>query len=102
MSSGYRPKLDKSEELDKNDTQYVQELIGILRWAAEIGRVDILTEVAMLSSHQVCPRHGHMEEILHIFAFLKNKLKLSLYFDYAEPQFDMSIFNYDVIPIKEH
>ena len=60
MSSGYRPELDQSAELDENDTQYFQELIGILRWATEIGRVDILTEVAMLSSHQACPREGHM------------------------------------------
>ena len=102
MSSGYRPELDQSEELDENDTQYVQELIGILRWATEIGRVDILTEVAMLFLHQTCPRQGHMEEILHIFALLRNKSKLSLYFDYSEPQFEMSIFNHDFTPLKEH
>ena len=38
---------------------------------------------------------------LHIFVFLKNKPKLSLYFDYSEPQFDMSKFNHDITSFKE-
>ena len=83
MSSGYRPELDESVKLNENDTQYFQELIVMLRWATEIGRVGILTKLAMLSSHQAYPRQGHMEEVLQICAFLKNKPKLSLYFDYA-------------------
>lgn len=102
MSSGYKPELEKSEELDAEDTQYFQELIGILRWATEIGRVDILTEVSLLSSYQASPRQGHMDEILHIFAYLKQKPKLSLYFDQMEPQIDSSIFNHNVEPFKEH
>ena len=102
MSSGYRPELDVMEESSAEETQYFHEIIGILRWATEIGRVDILTEVAMLSSFQANPRQGHLEEALHIFAFLKNKPKLSLYFDYAEPQLDPSMFNYNIEPFKEH
>ena len=102
ISSGYRPESDESVDLNENDTQYFQELIGILRWSTEIGRVDILTEVAMISSHQACPRQGHMDKIPHIFAFLKNKPKLSLYFDYTEPQFDMSIFNHDITTFKDY
>ena len=102
MTSDYRPELDATEELDAEETQYYQELIGILRWTTEIGRVDILTEVAMLSSYQACPRQGHMSEALHIFAYLKHKPKLSLYFDYAEPQIDEKIFNHDISPFREH
>ena len=33
MSSGYCPELDATDELDVDETQYFQELIGILRWA---------------------------------------------------------------------
>lgn len=31
MSSGYRPEQDTLEELNANDAQYFQELIGVLR-----------------------------------------------------------------------
>ena len=40
LSSGYRP--DTSPELKTEGLQRYQELIGILRWAVELGRVDIL------------------------------------------------------------
>ena len=58
-----------------------QELIVELRWAIEIGRVDINHEVSVLSSYQAPPRDGHLQQILHIFDFLKKKPKLTLYFD---------------------
>ena len=45
MSSDYRPELDATEELDGNDITMFQDLIGDLRWATEIDRVDILHEV---------------------------------------------------------
>jgi hypothetical protein len=46
MQSGYRPKIDTSAELKIDGIQYFQELIGILRWACKLGRVDIATEVS--------------------------------------------------------
>ena len=70
MSTGYEPELDGSAELDKENHTYFQELIGVLRWATEIGRVDILLEISLLSQYQACPREGHMEEVLRIFKFL--------------------------------
>jgi len=51
-------------------TRY-QGLIGILRWAVELGRIDIFVEVSMLSSHNAMPRVGHLEAVYHIFAYLK-------------------------------
>ena len=92
MGSGYKPELDASEELDADDVTFFQELIGILRWAIEIGRVDIHTEVSMLSSYQASPRMGHLEQVIHIFAYLKKKPKLTLYFDPEEPILDHSMF----------
>ena len=61
MTSGYVPELDTSDELNAEDTQFYQELIGMLRWATEIGRVDILHEISILSQYQASPREGHME-----------------------------------------
>ena len=44
MSSAFLPELDTSEELNAEDLNFYQELIGILRWTNEIGRVDIKRE----------------------------------------------------------
>ena len=63
--------------------------------ATEIGRVDILTELSMLSSYQASPRRGHLEQVYHILAFLKKKPKLTLYFDASRPEIDLSCFSCD-------
>ena len=44
LKSGYRPELDTNQELKHDGLQRYQELIGMLRWAVELGRVDILLE----------------------------------------------------------
>jgi hypothetical protein len=58
-----------------------RELIGQLCWAADMGRVDILLEVLLLSSYLVMPRLGHLEQALHVLGYLKAnpKWKLALY-----------------------
>ena len=93
MLSDFIPELDTSEELSADDITFYQELIGILRWAVEIGHVDILTELSFLSSYQASPRRGHLEQVIHIFAFLKKNPKLTLYFDADEPVLDPNMFN---------
>jgi len=102
MTSDYAPELDGSPELNADDTQYYQELIGILRWATEIGRVDIVVEVSIMSQFQAMPREGHLKEVLHMFAFLKRKPKLTLYFDPMEPNLDISMFETNSEDFKEH
>jgi hypothetical protein len=82
MNITYAPELDITEELNEDDTTYFQELIGVLRWATEIGRVDILLEVSLLSQYLANPREGHLKQALHIFAFLKKHPKLTLYMNY--------------------
>ena len=85
MSSNYRPELDVTEELKADGLQFYQECIGVLRWAVEIGRIDILLEVSLMSSHLALPRIGHLEEIIHVFGYLKHVPKFRLAFDPAEP-----------------
>ena len=51
--------------------QTYQELIGILRWAVEIRKVDILLEVLLLSSHLALTRVGHLQTVYRIFGYLK-------------------------------
>ena len=69
--SGYRPEIDTTDELNDEDTGWYQELIGILRWAVELGRIDIQYEVTALSSHIALPRQGHLKVAMYIFAYLK-------------------------------
>ncbi|CAJ1964644.1 unnamed protein product, partial [Cylindrotheca closterium] len=90
MNSDYTPELDGSSELNAHDHTYFQELIGVLRWATEIGRVDILLEVSLLSQYQAGPREGHMEQLLRIFAYLDQHPKMTLYFDWRIPNADFS------------
>ena len=85
MTSGYRPESDCTGELKADGLQWYQEMIGSLRWAIEIGRVDILLEVSLLSKHLALPREGHLEQVLHIMGYLKIHKKLRLLFDPARP-----------------
>jgi hypothetical protein len=68
MSSGYRPELDVSLTLDDVQANWFQNLIDVLRWAAELGFIDIQVEVSMLASYLTHPREGHLDQCLHIFA----------------------------------
>ena len=92
MNITYSPEMDVTEELNDDDVTYFQELIGVLRWATEIGRVDILLEVSLLSQYQANPREGHLEQLLHIFAFLKAHPKLTLYLSPELPNLDYGDF----------
>ena len=53
LASGYRPELDLSPELGSKQLNYYQGLIGILRWICELGRIDILMPVSMMSRYLV-------------------------------------------------
>ena len=60
---------------------FFQQLIGILRWAVELGRIDIACEVSILSSFLAAPRMGHIEAILHIYAYLRQHDRSRVVFD---------------------
>ena len=96
MSNGYRPELDVTAELRADDFTWYQELIGQLRWAIEIGRVDILLEVSLLSQHLALSREGHLEQALNIMGYLKTHKKMRLMFDKGMAAFDDRMFkSYD-------
>lgn len=90
MTTSYRPELDVSPELGPKEASYYQSLIGILRWIVELGRVDICLEVSMLSSHLALLREGHIEQMFHIFAYLKRYQNDELVYDPSDPVIDKS------------
>ena len=84
--------MDVTPLLDAKRTNYFQGLIGILRWICELGRIDILVDVAMLSRFLAEPRRGHLEQAFHIFAYLKKYDTSAMMFDDTEPFFDEGRF----------
>lgn len=86
----YKPELDVSNLCSDNEATYYQNLIGVLRWIVELGRIDINYEVACLSQYLVNPRRGHLHQALHVFKYLdlhrENFLSFDpTYLDLGEP-----------------
>ena len=70
--------MDDTAEVNASET-------SILRWAMEIGQIDIHFEVSRMSSYMASPRIGHFEQVLHIFGYLQNVPKLTLAMDPLMP-----------------
>ena len=102
MVSYFVPELDGTPELGPDDHRFFPEMIGMLRWATELGRVYVLHEVSLLSQYQESPRQEHIEQVLHIFAFLDKHQKLTLYMDPSLPNLDYQIFTTDATEFKEY
>ena len=68
----------------------------MLRWAVELGQVDILLKTSMMSTHLALPRRGHLEQLHYMFRYLKANPKCKLYLDPQHPQVDERSFqSYD-------
>ena len=72
-------------------SRYLQ-LIGILRWAVEIDRIDIFTEVAIMSRYSASPRLGYLEGLYHIFGYLKKHEMSRIMFDSKQTKTDEQYF----------
>ena len=92
LASDYRPELEISPELKSDGVQLYQEMIGVLRWAVELGRVDILLEVSLMSTHMAMPREGHLQQLYRIFGYLKIYSKRKIAFDHQHPSISERMF----------
>ena len=102
--SSYRPEIDVSRELDPEQTNYFQQLIGILRWSIELGRIDIYTEVSCISQFLCNPREGHLLAAYKIFRYLQVYLKRNpgrLVFDGSYQPIDERLFETSVTEPSE-
>ncbi|KAL7452165.1 hypothetical protein ACHAXS_000270 [Conticribra weissflogii] len=88
----YWPELDTSSELPPKHASYYQSLMGICRWILELGRVDICTEVSMLSSHMALLYQGHLEAALHVMSYLSLHHNSKLCMDPTYPEIDSTQF----------
>ena len=71
--TNYKPELDVTDALGPELASRYLQLIGIARWAIELGRIDISYPVSTLSSYQANPREGHLEALYHVFVFLNHR-----------------------------
>ena len=91
FSHKYSLELDITPEIDTDDTRLCQAWVQILLWAVELGRLNIHLEVSLISSHVANHRRWYLKEILHIFADLKKRNKLTIAFNPRHPSIDEEI-----------
>jgi hypothetical protein len=84
--------MDVTPELSPVMANYYQTQIGIFRWCVELGRIDIVTEVSLLSSHVCLPREGHLDNVFHLFSHLANNHKTRVVFDPTYHVIDKDVF----------
>jgi hypothetical protein len=92
-SKEYRPEIDITPFLHGDMITHYQNLIGILYWSVELGRMDILHEVSKLSSFNAQPHEGHLEAVNKIFAYLKGHDRSRVVFDDYAIVPDASLFH---------
>lgn len=92
LPTNYQPELDATKECGEEHSSRYRQIIGILRWAIELGRMDILLEVSLMSQFQAAPREGHLEALYLIVHYLEKHPMKRVLFDPAMPKIDESSF----------
>ena len=92
LPSDYYPELDTSMVLETEDSTTYQEFIGMLRWACELDRIDILLETAIMFQYLAAPRKGHLDKLFNIFSYLRANLSFPLSFEAGRMNNDYTKF----------
>jgi hypothetical protein len=58
----------------------------------ELGRIDIITYISMVSTYLYLPREGHLEAVFHVFSHLGLHNNARVVFDPTYPAVDMGTF----------
>ena len=70
------PEIDVTEELGPKLLYWYLPLVGILRWAIELGGIDNFHEILLMSQYQANNWIDHLEVLYHIFDYLKSHTKM--------------------------
>eukprot|EP00590_Aulacoseira_subarctica_P011644 CAMPEP_0172424146 /NCGR_PEP_ID=MMETSP1064-20121228/21716_1 /TAXON_ID=202472 /ORGANISM="Aulacoseira subarctica , Strain CCAP 1002/5" /LENGTH=1711 /DNA_ID=CAMNT_0013165931 /DNA_START=811 /DNA_END=5943 /DNA_ORIENTATION=- len=81
LPSNYHPEDDQSAFLKDDEISLYQSFIGTLRWAVELGRIELTFAVSLMSRFTTAPRTDHMQKLLHMFSYIKRHLDSKLVFD---------------------
>jgi hypothetical protein len=91
---GYEPKIDETPALDPDQASYFKSVIGVMQWMCKIGRIDIATEVLLLSLHLAYLPEGHFDAALHVMGYPRLKYNSQLIFDPTYPLIGDSTFQH--------
>ena len=58
----------------------------------ELGIIDTITKVSLLSSHLALPREGHLKAAVHVIGYIGQKYSSRLVYDPTYPDIDHSVF----------
>ncbi len=92
LPGNYHPECDATPEYGPENARFYASLIGILRWLVELGRIDIICEVSMMSSYNTMPREGHLDHVIYMFSYLKAHHNSRLVLDPTYPDIDITQF----------
>ena len=59
----YKPELDDTRLCNEDHASRYRQIIGMLKWAVELRRMDIHVETAIMSQYQAEPQVGHLEAL---------------------------------------
>jgi len=60
VPTNYHPEMDQTKMLEDDEKQLYQSYIGILRWAVELGRIDIAHCAGVMARFSAAPREQHL------------------------------------------
>ena len=69
-SSRFGSELDVTEEVGEELINRHKQLIGVIIWSTELGRIDVLMEVSCLYQHLCYPREVNIDDVYRIFRYL--------------------------------
>lgn len=84
----YHPELDETKLLDDDNIQLYLSYIGIIRWAIELGRVDLCMASGVMARLSAFPRKRHMVVVLRILRYNKKHIVSRLVFDQEKRAFN--------------
>ena len=88
----YRPEIDTSALSGEELLSCFMQMIRILRLGVKRGRMDITTEVSMMSAHSCLPHEGHPKAACQVFECVKNHSNSTAVFDSELPHVDGTKF----------
>ena len=91
--SGYWPKTDTSPDIKYERVTQYKKMAKEIRWAVELGRADILLETALMSTYLTLLSRGNIEQVFHMFGYLKANPKRKIFFKPQHPTIDERSFS---------
>ena len=77
--------------LDKVSMQLYWKLLGMLQWAAILGRIDVMCATITMGGFRAQPRQGHQDKLKRFFEFLRHQKK-------GADIFKTEMINYSKLP----